>query len=205
MMDDNLLASSPMSAKSSGIDFLDIKTDLEVSKFSFFERLDHYMERCWIIEGSRRAVEVMIMVEAGSIVRELGKMTKKSRENTFHQEYLALISEILSEHFKEDGVSEHMKLRFKGMRKGSVMTATNLLRKYEGELTLLKKFAYKFPGFGNSSTLPSGTAQLKQLRRPFVAKLWAEHNPVRLLSNFTVKPYSHMALNNNSLYRTGLT
>jgi hypothetical protein len=64
------------------------------------------------------------------------------------------------------------------------MTPTNLLRKYEGKLTLLKKFAYKFPGFGNSSKLPSGTAQLQQLRRPLVTKLWAEHNPVRLLSKF---------------------
>ncbi len=44
-----------------------------------------------------------------------------------------------------------MKLWFKGMRKGGDMTLTNLLRKYEGELTSLKKFAYKFPGFGNLS------------------------------------------------------
>ena len=105
-------------------------------------------------------------------------MTKESREKAYHKEYLALISEIPSEHFEDDGVREHMKLRFKGMRKGGDMTPTNLLRKYEGELTLLKKFAYKFPGFGNLSKLPSGTAQLQQLRRPIVAKLWAEHNPV---------------------------
>jgi hypothetical protein len=43
-------------------------------------------------------------------------------------------------------------------------------------MTTLKKFAYKFPGFGNLSKLPSGTAQLQQLRRPLVAKLWAEQN-----------------------------
>ncbi len=62
-----------------------------MSKFSFFERLDHYMERCLINEDNRRAVEVAVMVEAGSIVRELGMMTKGSREKSYHLEYLALI------------------------------------------------------------------------------------------------------------------
>jgi hypothetical protein len=168
--------------KSSEIDFLYDKTDLEVSKFSFFERLDHYMERCPISEDNRRVVEVAIMVEAGSIVRELGTMTKESREKAYHQEYLALISDIPSERFEDESVCDAMKLRFKGMRKGGNMTPTNLLGKYEGKLTLLKKFAYKLPGFGNVSKLPSGTAQLQQLRKPLVAKLWAEHNPVRLVS-----------------------
>ena len=51
------------------------------------------------------------------------------------------------------------------------------MRKYESEMTLLKKFAYKYPGFGNLSKLPSGTAQLQQLRKPIVAKLWVEANP----------------------------
>ena len=80
----------------------------------------------------------------------------------------------------EAGVCLQMQLRFKGMRKGGDMNPTNLHRKYESEVTSLKKFAYKFPGFGNSSKLPSGTAQLQQLRRPFVAKLWAQNNPVSL-------------------------
>ena len=70
-----------------------------------------------------------------------------------------------------------MQHRFKGMRKGE-MTAENLLRKYENELTTLRRFAYKFPGVGNLSKLSSGTAQLQQLRQPVVAKLWIEKNPV---------------------------
>jgi len=71
------------------------------------------------------------------------------------------------------------RFKFKGMRKGE-MTAENLLRKYEGELTTLQRVAYKFPGVGNLglSKLPSGTAQLQQLRKPLVAKLWIEKNPV---------------------------
>ena len=59
------------------------------------------------------------------------------------------------------------------------MNPVNLLRKYEGEMTALRKFATSFPGYGNLSKLPSGTAQLQQIRRPVVAKLWVEQNPDR--------------------------
>lgn len=178
--EDDLLASSPESSRSSEADEDDCeRTDLEVSKYPFVERLDHYMERYPISEENRRSVELAIMVDAGSIVREMGTMTKERREQAFYQEYMSLISEIPSERFMEDGVRLQMQLRFKGMRKGGDMNPTNLLRKYETEMTSLKKFAYKFPGFGNLSKLPSGTAQLQQLRRPIVAKLWAEQNPAR--------------------------
>ena len=60
------------------------------------------------------------------------------------------------------------------------MNAANLLRKCEGEMMMLKKFAYKFPGFQSLNKLPSSTAQLQQLRRPIVAQLWAENNLVSL-------------------------
>ena len=46
-------------------------------------------------------------------------------------------------------------------------------------MTALRKFATKFPGYGNLSKLPSGTAQLQQICRPVVAKLWVEQNPDR--------------------------
>jgi hypothetical protein len=174
--EDDLLASSPSSFEADD-DYE--RTDLEVSKYPFIERLDHYMERYQISEENRRSVELAIMVEAGSIVREMGTMTKERREQAYYQEYMSLISEIPIERFVESGVCLQMQLRFKGMRKGGDMNPTNLHRKYETEMTTLKKFAYKFPGFGNLSKLPSGTAQLQQLRRPLVAKLWAEQNPAR--------------------------
>ena len=43
---------------------------------------------------------------------------------------------------------------------------------------------HKFPGVGNLSKLPSGTAQLQQLRKPLVAKLWVEKNPDKLGLNY---------------------
>jgi len=63
------------------------------------------------------------------------------------------------------------------VRRGE-MNAENLFRKYESEMTNLKKFAYKFPGVGDLSKLPSGTAQLQQLKRPVVRKLWVQKFPV---------------------------
>ena len=177
--EEDLLASSPKSSRSFESDDDYERTDLEVSKYPFVERLDHYMERYSISDENCRSVELAIMVEAGSIVREMGTMTKERREQAYYQEYMSLISDIPNERFEEDDVRVQMQLRFKGMRKGGDMNPTNLHRKYETEMTSLKKFAYKFPGFGNLSKLPSGTAQLQQLRRPIVAKLWAEQNPAR--------------------------
>ena len=156
------------------------KTDQEVSKYSFYDRLEHYMERELIKEENRKSVELAIMVEAGSNVREMGVMTKELRANRFLSEYISIIAEIPDSRFEDDSMCPNMQSRFKGMRKGD-MTAENLLRKYESELTTLRRFAYKFPGVGNLSKLPSGTAQLQQLRRPLVAKLWMEKNPVCLV------------------------
>ena len=159
-------------------DFEAEKTDQEVSKYSFYDRLEHYMERELIKEENHKSVELAIMVEAGANVREMGVMTKELCANWFHSEYVSIIAEIPDTRFEDDSLRASMQHRFKGMRKGE-MSAENLLCKYESELTTLRRFAYKFPGVGNLSKLPSGTAQLQQLRRPLVAKLWVEKNPVR--------------------------
>ncbi len=160
-------------------DFVGEKTDQEVRKYSLYDRLKHCMERELIKDENRKSVELAIMVEAGANVREMGVMTKELRANQFQSEYISIISEIPDSCFEDDSLRASMQHRFKGMRKGE-MTAENLLRKYENELTTLQRFAYKFPGVGNLSKLPSGTAQqLQQLRRPLVAKLWVEKNSVR--------------------------
>jgi hypothetical protein len=52
-----------------------------------------------------------------------------------------------------------------------------LWRKYENELNEVRKFALKFPGVGNLSRLPSGTAQLQQMKHPLIIKLWKEKYP----------------------------
>ena len=164
-------------------DFEGVKTDQEVGKYSFLERLEHYMDGEFIQDENRKSVELAVMVEAGANVREMGVMTKELRANRFHSEYMSILSEIPDSRFGEEGLLASMMHRFKGMRKGE-MTAENLLRKYEGELASLRRYAYKFPGVGNLSKLPSGTAQLQQLRKPLVAKLWVEKNPDRLGLNY---------------------
>ena len=90
-----------------------------------------------------------------------------------------LLAEIPDEMIADTETRDAMKTRFKGMRKGD-MNANNLLRKYETEVTALKKFAYSFPGFGDLNKLPSGTLQLQHLRKPVVNKLWVENNQVRV-------------------------
>jgi len=156
----------------------DLKTDAEVSRYSFFDRLEHYMEHVPISSANRKTVELTIMVEAGSNVREMATMNKDSRELAFHREYLTLIGDIDDERFTDDGVRRQMQTVFKGARKKE-MCAGTLYRMYESQMTLLKKYAYKFPGVGSLSQLPSGTTQLQQMKKPLIMAAWKKKFPVR--------------------------
>ena len=130
-----------------------------------------------VSEDNRKAVELAIMVEAGTAVREMSTMTKEMRSKCFHREYLGIITDMSDYRFVDGSVRQNMMQRFKGMR-GTEMTAENLLRKYEGEMTSLKKFVYTYLPLGFLSSLPSGTTQLQQLKRPIIAKIWKIKFPV---------------------------
>ena len=117
-------------------DFEREKTDQEVSKYSFNDHLEHYMECELIKEENHKSVELAIMVEAWANVHEMGVMTKELRANWFHSEYISIITEILDTRFEDNSLHASMQHRFKGMRKGG-MSAENLLCKYESELTTL--------------------------------------------------------------------
>jgi len=117
-------------------DFEGEKTDQEVSKYSFYDHLKHYMERELIKEENGKSVELAIMVEAEASVREMGVMMKELHANRFHSEYVSIIAEIPATRFEDNSLHASMQHRFKGMRKGEI-SAENLLRKYESELTTL--------------------------------------------------------------------
>ena len=84
----------------------DAKTDAEVSRYSFFDRLEHYMEHMQICMENLKAVELTLMVEAGSNVQKMATMNKVSRELAFQHEYLTLIGEITDERFTIQGSEE---------------------------------------------------------------------------------------------------
>ena len=151
-------------------------TDAEASKYSFLDRLEHYMERALITEDNRKAVELAIMVEAGTTVREMDPMKKEVKEKAFLKSYVSIIQEIPYERFEHAAISPAMLLAYKGARK-KILEGVTLWRNYENELNEVRKFALKFPGIGNLSRLPSGTAQLQQMKRPLIIKLWKEKYP----------------------------
>jgi hypothetical protein len=61
----------------------DMPTDAEASNYSFLDRLEHYMERALITEDNCKAVELAIMVEAGTTAREMDPMKKEVEEKAF--------------------------------------------------------------------------------------------------------------------------
>jgi hypothetical protein len=72
----------------------DMPTDAEASKFTFLEHLEHYMEQAQISEDNRKAVELAIMVEAGTTVKEMDPMKKEAKEKAFLNSYVSIIQEI---------------------------------------------------------------------------------------------------------------
>ncbi len=76
--------------------------------YSFAEQLSHYMERCIICDSNRKAVELVIMIEAGSMVRERHRMKKDEREWTFLGEYLNIICSIPDSNFEGPSVRNKM-------------------------------------------------------------------------------------------------
>jgi len=154
----------------------DMPTVVEDSKFTFLEHLEHSMERAQISEGNCKAVELAIMVEAGTTVRELDPMKKEVKEKALLHSYVSIIQEILDEHFEHAVIGPAMLLAYNGAQK-KILERGTLWRKYKNELNEVRKFALKFPGVGNLSRLPSRTAQLQQIKRPLIIKLWKKKYP----------------------------
>ena len=156
----------------------DFPTDGEVSKYSFHQRLIHYMDGALIDQQNRKAVELAILVEAGTKVRDMDPMKKATREQVLHRKYLKIINELEDNCFEDTAIRTDMTTMFKGGKARQGLSGSNLLRKLEREMTEVRKFAVKFPGFNNPAGLPSGLTQLRDMKAPVVAKLWKTKYPV---------------------------
>ena len=151
-------------------------TDNEVSKYSFFARLMHYMDGNKISDKNRAAVEVCISVEAGAAVRSMDPMKKEKKEKAFFNKYMDILDEIEDDQFDHECVRQLMRRKYKKTKLDN--NATRLWRKYEFDLTELRNFAKKIPGVSSLSELPSGSNQLRHMKMPLVQKLWIEKHPV---------------------------
>ena len=155
-------------------DFDEEPTDAEVGKWSFHERLVHYLDGEKISHSIRKAVECVILIEGGTYIRNLNPMKKPQMVALLLNKYQSLIEDIEDHHFSSNNVREDMLRGYKGAKKG--LTGDTLWRKLEKEMTAVKTFASKFPGVNCPSQLPSGTAQLRQMKKPLIIKLWKEEN-----------------------------
>jgi hypothetical protein len=84
-------------------------TDAEASRYSFAQLLVHYMERFVVCEGNcRAAVELVIMIEVGTMVRDRHQMKKRGR--MFLSEYVKIICLISDDNFEGPKVCQEMLL-----------------------------------------------------------------------------------------------
>ena len=151
--------------------------DAEVKKYSFLERLRHYMDGNKISDANRKCVEWAILFEVGTLVRNMDTMRTADMEASIFGKYVNIVHDIEDEHFESDSVRAKMLHRFKSGKKD--LTGRNLLRKWKSETANFRSFWYKFPGVRRMSDLPSGSNQIKHMKKPYIASLWAKDNPVR--------------------------
>jgi len=152
-------------------------TDAEASKYDFLQRLKHYMNNNKITMQNRQSVEIAIMIEAGTIIRNGNTIKKNNRANEYYDVYIRTINEIDNNEFEDKTVYDSMILSYHGAKLDN--EGNMLLRKLAIVMTEVKKFAYKFPGIGSLTQLPSGSNQISDMMRPYVIQLWSKKYPVQ--------------------------
>ncbi len=152
--------------------------DKEVSKFTFIKRLAHYMDGHKISNCNQKAVELAIFAKAGTYVCGLDPMKRPKQEDAFMHKYMQIITSIEDDQFENDNVREAMLLNNKGSQKGGSFTGATVYRKQETEINNIRKFAAKFPGVNNPSQLPSGSTQVRDMKKPYIIRLWKMKHPV---------------------------
>ena len=151
--------------------------DAEVNKYSFIEHLRHYMDGNKISDANRKCVEWTILFEVGTLVRNMDTMRIADMEASIFSKYVNIVHDIEDEHFESDSVPVKMLHRFKAGKQD--LCGRNLLRRWKSENANFRLFWYKFPGVRRMSDLPSGSNQIKHMKKPYIASLWAKDNPVR--------------------------
>ena len=110
-------------------------------------------------------------------MRNMDTMMTVDMEASIFCNYVNIVRDIEDEHFECDSVHSKMLHRFKSGKKD--LTGRNLLRKWNSETADFQSFWYKFPGVRWMSDLPNGSNQIKHMKKPYIASLWAKENPVR--------------------------
>jgi hypothetical protein len=75
------------------------------------------MERRLINYGNRKTVELAIMIEAGTLMRDRHQMKKEERERLFLSEYMNIIHTIPDSNFESAGIRTEMLRYYKGALK----------------------------------------------------------------------------------------
>jgi hypothetical protein len=148
-------------------DDADSVPDAEVNKYPFLERLRHYMDGNKISNANRKCVEWAILFKVGTLVRNMDTMRTADMEASIFGKYVNIVHDIEDEHFESGSVRAKMLHRFKSGKKD--LSGRNLLRKWKSETADFRSFWYKFPGVRRMSDLPSGSNQIKHMKKPYIA------------------------------------
>ncbi len=94
------------------------------------------------------------------------------------RKYKQIITSIEDKQFENNDVCKAMLLNYKGSKKGGSFAGATVYRKQETEINNIRKSAAKFPGVNNPSQLPSGSTQVRDMKKLCIIQLWKMKHPV---------------------------
>ncbi len=97
-----------------------------------------------------------------------------------------IVNDIEDELFKNKRYETQCASTTKGPKRGGGFTSATVYRKQETEINNIRKVAAKFPEVGDMSRLPSGLAQVRDMMKPYIIRLWKLKHPVRFCKNVYV-------------------
>jgi hypothetical protein len=74
-----------------------------------------------------------------------------------------------------------MLLNYKGLKKGGNITAATVYCKQEMEINNIRKFSAQFLGVGDMSKMPSGSTQVRIMKKPNIIRLCKIMHTVSLI------------------------
>jgi hypothetical protein len=111
-------------------------TDAEASKYDFLQRVKHYMNNNKITMQNRQSIEIAIMIEAGTIIRNGNTIKKNDCANKYYDVYIRTINAIDNNEFEDMTVYDSMIFAYHGAKSDN--EGNMLLRKLAIVMTEVK-------------------------------------------------------------------
>ena len=131
--------------------------DYAAQEYDFMDRLWHWFAPAThITDKNRRAVESVLLIQAGIIVEESATTDENRLHELMYSTYQSLLRDIPNDRYENELMRDTMTLNYKG-GKEPVCNGKSLWRQQKEVRKNVRNLAAEMPGAANFNLMPSGT------------------------------------------------